>query len=348
MNRQPSWQKSSVPADAGRPSAALRQVRDLLDGAVMTLRAFLPLLALAAATGCQNNDAKPSAGTTPPASSAAAPGPSAAPPAGSAAAAGPSAAFPVGIPHPASDVAKIVNPKGEEPYRGPTAKLKGTVRIKGDPPPSMDLSFPTNKCGEAAATYGKLFRVGLEGAAADVLVAVTGYKGFVPPREEAEKNTLHGCAFARRTMAVAFGQRVEVSNLDQIESYMPYLDGAPKKAVMVAVPGGEPVKLFPMEPGHYMLRDELPKPFLHADVFVLAYATHDVTGLDGQYEIPGIPVGDVSVNAFLPSIDKTVEQRITLKEGDNVLDLTLEYTASKDGADTKKAGSEAKPGEKKP
>ncbi|WP_235879668.1 hypothetical protein [Polyangium aurulentum] len=313
----------------------------------MTLRAFLPLLALAAAMGCQNKDATPSAGTTDPASSAAAPNPAAAAPSGSAAA-GPAAAFPVGIPRPASDVAKIINPRGEEPYRGPTAKLKGTVRIKGDPPPSMDLTFPVGKCGEAAATYGKLFRVGLEGAAADVLVAVTGYKGFVPQREEAEKTTLHGCAFARRTMAVAFGQRVEVSNLDQLESYMPYLDGAPKKAVMVAVPRGEAVKLFPMEPGHYMLRDELPKPFLHADVFVLAYATHDVTGLDGQYEISGIPVGDVVVNAFLPTIDKTVEQRITLKEGDNALDLTLEYTASKDGADAKKAGSEAKPGDKKP
>lgn len=317
----------------------------------MTLRALLPLLALAAAVGCQknNDEATPAAGATPPASSAAAPG---AAPSGSAAAAAPAASFPVGIPRPASEIGKIINPKGEAPYSGPVAKLKGTVRIKGDAPPSMDLTFPTGKCGEAAATYGKLFRVGLEGAAADVLVAVTGYKGFVPAREEAEKITLHGCAFSRRTMVLAFGQRVEVSNLDQVESYMPYLDGAPKKAVMVAVPQGAPVKLFPMEPGHYMLRDELPKPFLHADVFVLNYATHDVTSLDGGYEISGIPVGEVTVNAFLPAIDKTVEQKITLKEGDNTLDLTLDYSAKKDeekkdAGDTKKAGSETKPAEKK-
>jgi hypothetical protein len=305
----------------------------------MTTRALLPLLALAAAMGCQNNNATPAANTNPPASTSAAQG-SAAP--GSSAAAEPQLGFPVGIPRPASEIAKVINPKGEAPYSGPVARLKGTVRIKGDPPPSMDLTFPVGKCGEAAATYGKLFRVGLEGAAADVLVAVTGYKGFVPPREDAEKITLHGCALSRRTMAVAFGQNVQVSNLDQIESYMPYLDGAPKKAVMVAVPQGAPVKLFPMEPGHYLIRDELPKPFLHADVFVLAYATHDVTGLDGQYEIAGIPVGDVTVNAYLPAINKTAEQRITLKEGDNTVDLTLEYSAKKDEAEAKKAGGEAK------
>jgi len=334
MTKQLGWQNSSAIA---LKVAGTSRVRPLLEPFAMmpsTMSRVLGLLAVCVGlTACQN-DAK----TLPEPTTSAAPS-VAAVPSGSAAAAPPSP-FPVAIPRAAAEIGKIVNPKNEAPYAGPKAKLTGTIRIKGDPAPSTNFTFPQGKCGEAAATYGKLFRVGLEGAAADVLVAVTGYKGFVPARDEAEKLTIHGCAYARRTMALALGQRIEISNLDKIETYMPYVDGAPKKAVIVAVPGGAPVKLYAMEPGHYVLRDELPNPFLTADVFVLAYATHDVTGLDGKYEISDIPPGEVRVSAFLPAIDKVVEQTVTLKEGDNALDLTLEY-------DVKKAAAGDTKGEKK-
>lgn len=292
------------------------------------MRHSLPLLgaaALVVTSACNNNSntsPQPAASTT-----AATPSASVAVPAG------PPPPFAVGVPLPPSAVAKVVNPNNEEPYKGPTATLKGTVRIKGDPPPNTNLTFPTGKCGEAAATYGKLFRVGLEGAAADVLVTVTGYKGFVPAREEAKKITLHGCALARRTVALTFGQRIEVANIDQVESYMPYLDGAPRKATMVAVPGGAPVKLYPLEGNaHYMIRDELPKPFLTADVFVLKFATHDVTGLDGQFEIQGIPVGKVDVTAYLPALNDEAQRSLELKEGVNTLDLEITYPKKKDDA----------------
>ncbi len=248
--------------------------------------------------------------------------------------------FAVGIPVPPGNIRRVVNPSNAEPYKGPTATLKGTVRIKGDPPPATNLTFPEGKCGEAAATYGKLFRVGLDNVAADVLVTVTGYNGFVPAREEAKKVTLHGCALSRRTVAITYGQRIEIANLDQVESYMPYLDGAPRRATMVAVPRGTPVKLFPLEGNaHYMIRDELPKPFLAADVFVLKFSTHDVTGLDGQYEVQGIPVGKVNVTAYLPAINDEAEQSLELKEGVNTLDLEIIYPKKKD--DVPDAGADA-------
>jgi hypothetical protein len=231
----------------------------------------------------------------------------------------------VAVPVPAEKVAKVVNPKGEKAYKGPTGTLKGVVRIKGDPSVPIEYAFPPG-CGEAAATHGKLFRTGQDGTLADVMVAVTGYEGFVPPREPAEKTTIHGCALQKRTMAVAYGQRIEVSNLDRSESYMPYLDGAPFRAVLVAMPGGDSVKFYPQEPGHYLIRDQLPKPYLTADVYVVAYATHDVTGLDGQFEIPDIPVGKVKASAFLPAIDKVSEQQIEIKAGENTLDFVLEFS----------------------
>jgi hypothetical protein len=303
-------------------------------------------LALLGAIGCQGGKAdggssaapasSESAGAAPASSGSASAAPAAA--SASAAAAG-SVAGSALVPPPvppvpdvsltSADVLKVMNPKGQAPYSGPVGTLRGRVSIQGDPPPDSGLSFPVGKCGEAAATYGRLFRVGQDSALADALVTVVNYDGYVPEREEAEKVTIQGCAFSSRTVAVSYGQRVEVSNLDSLEPYMPILDGAPFTAVLVAMPRGDAVKFNPLKPGYYELRDSLPKPFLKAGVFVLKFATHDVTGLDGRYEIKGIPVGKVLTAALLPAIDQDVKKAIEIKEGDNTLDFQFTFDLAK-------------------
>ncbi len=242
--------------------------------------------------------------------------------------------IPIGIPYPVEKIMAAVNPKGAPPYKGPTGTLKGTIHIEGDAPPSVTgLKIPSN-CGEASATYGKIFRVGLEKALADAVVAVTDFEGIVPADGEAEKITIHGCALARRTIVATYGQRLEISNLDVGREYMPYLVGAQTEAILVAVGNGFPVKLYPGQPGHYLVQDMLPKPYLRADVFVLQYATHDVTGLDGQYEIKNIPVGHVKVNAFLPVLARkpAEEKAFEIKPGENKLDFTIHFDLKKDMA----------------
>lgn len=257
---------------------------------------------------------------------------SSAKPAPSASTAADTHGIPIGVPYPVEKILSVVNRKGAAPYKGPTGTLKGTIHVEGDAPPTVTgLKIPSN-CGEALATYGKIFRVGLEKTLADVLVTVTDFSGIVPAESEVEKITIHGCALARRTVAATYGQRLEVSNLDLSKEYMPYLDGAQTEAVLVAVGGGFPVKLYPGEPGHYLIRDMLPKPYLTADVFVLAFATHDVTGLDGQYEIKNIPTGQVKVNAFLPVlVRKAAEEKLVeIKPGENKLDFTIKFDVKKD------------------
>jgi hypothetical protein len=110
-------------------------------------------------------------------------------------------------------IAKVVNPKGEEPYKGAVGTVKGTVKMDGDPAPDSGFAIPA-KCNEAIVTHGKLFRVGQDKTLGDVLVAVTEYSGFVPAKAPAEKITIHGCALSKRTVAMTFGQRLEVANID--------------------------------------------------------------------------------------------------------------------------------------
>jgi hypothetical protein len=307
-----------------------------LSGAVLlVLLSALP--ACPSGGGGSASEATPTKGST---SAAASASPSAEAPAASlsataAAASADQSSFPV---EPAK-VAKVVNPQGEAPYSGPTGTLKGVVQIDGDEPPDTPgLKIPA-KCNEAAATYGKLFRLGIGRTVADVLVAVTGYKGYVPARDAAVKTNIYSCALGRRTLAVTFGQRIEVRNQDAVDPYMPYLDGAPSKASLVAVPKGDPVKLYPLEPGHYLIRDMLPNDFLRADVYVVAYSTHDVTGLDGRYEIKGIPVGLVAVNALLPAIDRTAANMIDIQPGENTVNFLLRYDKNAKGP----AAASAKP-----
>jgi hypothetical protein len=234
---------------------------------------------------------------------------------------------------PAEAIQKEINPRGLEPYDGPRGTVSGVVRISGDPPPALAQvteQIPMGKCKAAAAMYGKLFREGAERKLADALVAVTEYQGFVPPKTGAVELGAADCTFASRTLAVSFGQRLDVLNKGP-EAVTPQLLGSETAALLVAMPGGSAVPLLPRKPGQYAVVDRS-HPFAQVDVFVLSYPTVAVTGLDGAFEIPGVPTGDVLVSAVLPSIGQSAERRIKVEEGKVTrVELTIVFDASKQG-----------------
>lgn len=234
------------------------------------------------------------------------------------------------MPRQKSEVDAVINKSKREPYAGKTGTLTGRITMKGDPAPSTSWTYPQD-CAEASGTYGRAFRVGQDNALADVLVSVTGYDAFVPAQGPALSVKISGCAFDKRTYAMAFGQRIEVSNTDLKGSFMPVLDPSEYRAMNIAMPKGAPVKLYAYKPGiNYVLRDIQGKEFMQADVFVLKFATLDTTGLDGRYKISGIPVGKVQVAALLPVLDKGDKKDFEIKEGENTLDFELSYNAKED------------------
>lgn len=235
----------------------------------------------------------------------------------------PAAPVASGLPGAGDRVSKVVNPDNEPAYTGPTGVVRGIVTATGDPAPvaTTHLQQIKGNCPEARESYGRLFREGLARSLADVLVAVTAYKGYVPEKEMKQVVAARGCAFSTRTIALTFGQTLDIVSKDR-EAYVPNLLGSRMKVQLLALPGGAGSTVYPPEPGHYMLTDDM-KLFMMADVFVLKYSTHDVTGLDGSYEIAGIPVGKARISALLPATGAVVEKDVEIKAG-APLELALE------------------------
>jgi hypothetical protein len=245
------------------------------------------------------------------------------------------------IPVPVSKIEGVLNPQHRAPYAGPKGTVEGVIRVTGDAPAKRDLTIGFD-CGEAFATYGKAFREGNERTLADAMVAITGYDAYIPPSSDVYPISIHGCAYDRRTLVLTYGQRIEVTNRDVKQSYLPTLDGSNTPAQLIAMPKGDAVKLYPLEVGHYALREGMKGgAWMYADVFVLQYTTHAVTGLDGRYRIAGIPAGKVKLSVYLPSVDKdlhpetgaevsSIERDVEIKDGETTkLDIEFAYKVAK-------------------
>ncbi len=238
-----------------------------------------------------------------------------------------------GLPHSPVEISQTVNPENQPAYNGPTGSVKGVVTASGDPSPETKAHVAKIKgpCPEGRAAYSHLFREGMMRSLADVLVAVTGYSGYVPAASPKVTVAARGCAFSTRTIAMTYGQALDVVSKDA-EAYVPNLLGSGMKAQLLALPGGAPSTLYPPAPGHYLLTDDI-KVFMVADVFVVKYATYDVTSLDGRYDIGGIPVGKARISALLPSTGVVVEKDIEIKAGEALeLPLTLAFDAKAQAA----------------
>ena len=227
-------------------------------------------------------------------------------------------------------VSAAVNPNGEVPYAGPTGTIGGTITVSGDAAPDMPeitAKIPAD-CDAAKETYGKLFREGPGRGLADVVVGVTGYAGYLPEDAPAEIADATGCAWNSRTYVLTFGQSLDVRSRDS-RPYVPDLMGARLKAQLVAMPRGDAIHLYPEQPGRFQLVDSM-RIFMLADVLVVKFPTHAVTGLDGRFVIPHVPVGKVSVSALLPATMEQAQKDVEVHSGELVeVSLALPFDRKK-------------------
>ena len=252
-----------------------------------------------------------------------------------------------GLPDP-KGVSDAVNPLAEKAYAGPTGTVRGRVVVKGDeapPQPQIVAKIPATCGATARDAYGKLFREGPGRTLADVLVAVTGFKGYVPERAPSQRVVAKDCFYGTRLLALTYGQSIEVVSGDT-QTYIPELLGEKGQPQLVATPGGSTVApVYPTRAGRYVLIDNL-RLFMAADVMVLKYATHAVTGLDGRFEITGIPVGEVDVNALLAVAGIGASRKVSVEAGKPTDEIVFELTFDK--AALEKQAAEAGAGAPRP
>jgi len=237
-------------------------------------------------------------------------------------------------------VSAAVNANGEAPYAGATGTISGVISVSGDSAPDMPeavAAIPTD-CASAKDTYGKLFREGPGRGLADVVVGVTGYSGYLPEEAPAQFADANGCAWSSRTYVLTFGQSLDVRSRDS-RPYVPDLMGAHLKAQLVAVPRGDAIHLYPEQPGRYQLTDSM-RLFMLADVLVVKFSTHAVTGLDGRYVIPRVPVGKVKVSALLPATMVQNEKEVEVHAGE-LVDVPLTLPFDRKAWEARRSGSVA-------
>ena len=232
---------------------------------------------------------------------------------------------------PSASVEAVVNPGHMPAYTGPTGSVEGTVRVVGpDAPEVPGLVF--RSCPAAIDMYAKAFRSGVpredgSRALADALVVVTGYSGYVEEREPAVRVTVdRTCSYPSRTIAMTFGQRLEVTN-DTKLPFGPYLVDTYTPVVRVAPPqnAGDPVRIYPPRADYFRMKDRL-QPFIHEDVYVLRQPLHAVTDVTGHFRIAGVPVGHVTVSARLPMIGTDSARDVDVRAGAATdVELTLTY-----------------------
>lgn len=249
-----------------------------------------------------------------------------------------------GVELPLEVIAKQINPGGLAPYEGPFGSVTGKITVKGDPPPVLPGPRPPAKrCGEESrAIVDRLFRVGPAGELADAVIGVTDYKAFVPAEAPAVDLSIRGCAFDRRTVAITYGQRIDVKNDDPTERYLPHLNGAQATALMVAMPQGDAAPLLPPLPGPYTLTDDLMHPWMSARVLVLKFSTFAVSTAQGDYRIGRVPVGSVKVSVRHPEINETLERTVTIEDGKNTV-VNFEITYKTPAAPASASGSARAP-----
>jgi hypothetical protein len=289
----------------------------------------VPLVAVAFVAGCHSGGGGSAGAPEPEAAAAAAPATTTPPTAGA-----PNA---VGMPN--ASIAAVVNPMNLPVYTGPTGSVAGTVLVQGPDAPDAP-NVDVRACPAALDTYGKVFRAGprrADGARplADAIVVATGYAGFyLPEKSEVAQATIgEGCGYSARSIALTFGQRLDIVN-DSRLPFAPYLEGAPQLTVMIAQPNhqGEPVKIYPPRADYFPLRDQLQK-FVRGDVYVLRQPLHAVTDRQGHFRIDGVPTGKLQIGARLAALLGEAVKDIEVR-GDAVerVELLLTYAPKDAGA----------------
>ena len=183
-----------------------------------------------------------------------------------------------------------------------TSTIAGVVRFDGDVPELRPLSMdadPACAAKHAEPVYPELLAVGDEAGLANVLVYVADNvpQGPYPPAEPPVIDQ-QGCRYTPRVAGIMVGQELKVLNSDELLHNVHSLSevNRPFNRAMPAAIKQATFSFTDEEPAFRIKCDV--HPWMSSYLAVFSHPYFAVTGPDGSFEIPGLPAGTYTIEAW--------------------------------------------------
>ncbi len=219
-------------------------------------------------------------------------------------------------------------PAAESPPAEPlgTSAIAGVVRFDGDAPELRPLNMdadPACAAKHAEPVYPEILVVDDQASLANVLVYVADNvpQGPYPPAEPPVIDQ-QGCRYTPRVAGIMVGQELKVLNSDELLHNVHSLSevNRPFNRAMPAAIKEATFSFTDEEPAFRIKCDVHPWMSSYLGVFGHPYFT--VSGPDGSFEIPGLPAGTYTIEAWHERLG-TMRSGVTLLDG---LTATVDLT----------------------
>lgn len=207
-----------------------------------------------------------------------------------------------------------------------SSSIAGAVRLEGElpnlPPLNMDAD-PACAAKHSGPVYPELLAVDEQAGLANVLVYVADNvpQGPYPPAEPPVIDQ-QGCRYTPRVAGIMVGQDLTVLNSDDLLHNVHSLSeiNRPFNRAMPAAIKQATFSFTDEEPAFRIKCDV--HPWMSSYVGVFSHPYFAVTGPDGSFEIPGLPAGTYTIEAWHERLG-TMRSGVTLLDG---LAATLDLT----------------------
>jgi len=220
-------------------------------------------------------------------------------------------------------------PAAEAPPAEPlgTSAIAGVIRFDGDVPELRPLNMDADPACAAKHTepvYPELLAVDDQAGLANVLVYVADNvpQGPYPPAEPPVIDQ-QGCRYTPRVAGIMVGQELKVLNSDELLHNVHSLSevNRPFNRAMPAAIKQATFSFTDEEPAFRIKCDV--HPWMSSYVGVFSHPYFAVTAPDGSFEIPGLPAGTYTIEAWHERLG-TMRSGVTLLDGlAAMVDLTF-------------------------
>ena len=195
-------------------------------------------------------------------------------------------------------------PAAEAPPAEPlgTSTIAGSVRFDGDVPELRPLNMdadPACAAKHSGPVYPEILAVGEQAGLANVLVYVADNlpEGPYPPAEPPVIDQ-QGCRYTPRVAGIMVGQDLKVLNSDELLHNVHSLSevNRPFNRAMPAAIKQATFSFTDEEPAFRIKCDV--HPWMSSYLAVFNHPYFAVTGPDGSFEIPGLPAGTYTIEAW--------------------------------------------------